>query len=179
MQSAWVASSSSIMVMPSLQGTNTMAAGILGIEVAGIVPGARGNAPVRIAERLGGIFLHRIDQFGVEMGRRLAPDQNRSATSTFRRAAIPATAARKSLSSVSMIAASGAPAIDGERDLAGNHIARGIGDHGLADRADRLGAVLAGNPLHRKHEPGKRRQRVAAERHRRRAGIVLGPATRR
>src|SRR5216683_8274828 len=32
-----------------------------GIEIAGIVPGARGNAPVRIAERPRGI-LHRVDQ---------------------------------------------------------------------------------------------------------------------
>src|ERR1700722_16452585 len=44
-----------------------------GIEIAGIMAGAGGDAPVRIAERLGGV-LHRVDQSGIEMGRRLAPD---------------------------------------------------------------------------------------------------------
>src|SRR5260370_31407471 len=45
-----------------------------GVEIAGVVTGARGNAPVRIAERLGGV-LHRIDQFCIKVRRRLAPDQ--------------------------------------------------------------------------------------------------------
>src|SRR5258708_15770674 len=41
-----------------------------GVEIAGIVAGAGGDAPVRIAECLGGIF-HRIDQLCIEMRRRL------------------------------------------------------------------------------------------------------------
>src|ERR1700720_1244797 len=45
-----------------------------GVEIAGIMAGARRNAPGRIAERFSGI-LHRVDQFCVEMRRRLAPDQ--------------------------------------------------------------------------------------------------------
>src|SRR5271165_4219331 len=44
-----------------------------GVEVAGVVAGARGDAPVGIAECVSG-FLHRIDQFWIKMGRRLAPD---------------------------------------------------------------------------------------------------------
>src|SRR5882672_7181550 len=44
------------------------------VQVAGIVARARGDASVGIAERLGGV-LHRVDQFWIEMRRRLAPDQ--------------------------------------------------------------------------------------------------------
>src|SRR5450759_5011273 len=42
-------------------------------EVAGVMTRARGDAAVAIAERPGGAF-DRIDQFGIEYRRRLAPD---------------------------------------------------------------------------------------------------------
>src|ERR1700694_4575408 len=43
-------------------------------EVAGVVTGARGDAPVAVAERLGGA-LDGVDQPGVEHRRLLAPDR--------------------------------------------------------------------------------------------------------
>ena len=61
----------------------------------------------------------------------------------------------------------GAPAIDRKGDFAGNDVARGIGDHGLADGADRFRAVLSGDALHCQHDLRQGRERVAAKLHRR------------
>src|SRR4051812_3269144 len=43
-------------------------------KVAGVVPGAGGDAAVAVAKGLGGT-LDRVDQFGIEDRRRLAPDR--------------------------------------------------------------------------------------------------------
>src|SRR5712672_3880105 len=45
-----------------------------GVEVAGIMAGAGGDAAMRIAERFRGI-LDGVDEFWIEMRRWLAPDQ--------------------------------------------------------------------------------------------------------
>src|SRR5262245_53691844 len=44
------------------------------VEIAGVMAGAGRDTTVRIAELLGGV-LDRVDEFWIEMRRRLAPDQ--------------------------------------------------------------------------------------------------------
>ncbi|GCC45761.1 hypothetical protein chiPu_0029741, partial [Chiloscyllium punctatum] len=113
------------------------------VEVAGIMAGTRGDAAMRIAE-LRCRILDRVDQFRIEMRRRLAPDQveldldlalccdlgDRGAQVAVQRIHDPCI---------------GAAAIHREGDLAGDDVARGRCDHGLADGADRLRAVFPGD----------------------------------
>src|SRR5439155_24289049 len=142
-------------------------------KIAGVVTGARSDAAVAVAERLGGA-LDRVDQFWVEHRRFLAPDR-------IERDLDPA-AARDFRSCAPQILVDGierfrsrAANIDGEGDLAGDHVAGGSRNHGLADGADRVRTMGLRNPLNRQHEFRQRRQRVAAQRHRRGAGMAFEP----
>jgi hypothetical protein len=65
--------------------------------------------------------------------------------------------------------------IDGEGNLAWDDVAGGSRNHRLADGADRIRTMRLRNPLNRQHEFRQRRQRIAAQRHRRGAGVTFEP----
>ena len=103
-QSACVASSSSLWLTPSLQGTNTIAAGIRVLRLQASWPAPEVMRRWEIAERLAA-FSTASTSLGSKWVGGLRQTRS-SVTSTLRRAAISAMAARRSLSSASMIAAS-------------------------------------------------------------------------
>src|SRR5439155_13109559 len=103
-QSACVASSSSLWLMPSLQGTNTIAAGITVLRLQASWP-----APEVMRRCESPNIFAAFSTASTSLGSKCVGGlrQIRSNwTSTLRRAAISAIAARKSLSSASMMAAS-------------------------------------------------------------------------
>jgi hypothetical protein len=67
----------------------------------------------------------------------------------------------------------GAAAVDGKGDLAGDDVARGFCDHGFPNGSDRLWAMLPRDALHRQHDFRERRECVAAQWHRRGAGMAF------
>ena len=142
-----------------------------GVEVAGVVAGAGGDAAVRIAERLRGV-LDRVDQFGLKCVGGLRQTRS-SVTSTLRRAAISAIAARKSLSSASMIAASALRQSTVKAISPGMTLREGLAITASPMVPTAFGPCFLAMRLHRQHDFRQRRQRVAPQRHRRRAGMAL------
>src|SRR3954452_658938 len=141
------------------------------VEIAGVMAGAGGDAARGTAERLRRVLDGR-NQLGIEMRRRLAPDQVDLHLDLAACGDLGNRAAQIAIERIHDRAICTA-AIHREGDLAGNDVARRVCDHGLADGADCLRPVLARNGLHRQHDLGQRRQRVAPQRHRRRPGMAL------
>src|SRR5713226_6155010 len=140
-------------------------------EVARVVTGARGDAAMAVAERLGRA-LDRVDQFWVEHRRFLAPDRIERDLDL-----APATDFRSRAAQIPVDGIErfrlGAAHIDGEGNLPGDDVAGGGGNHGFADGADRIRTMRLRNSLNRQHKFRQRRQRIAAQRHRRGAGVAL------
>src|SRR6266404_8958796 len=105
-------------------------------EVAGVVTGARSDAAMAVAERLGGA-LDRVDQLGVEHRRLLAPDRLERDLDLAPRGDFRSCAPQILVDGIERFR-SWAADIDGEGDLPGDDIAGGSRNHGLADGADRV-----------------------------------------
>src|SRR5438034_5011524 len=142
-------------------------------KVAGVLTGARSDAAVAVAERLGGA-LDRVDQFWVEHRRFLAPDRIERDLDLAPACDFRSRAAQILIDGIERFRA-GAADIDGESDLAGDDVAGGRRNHGFADGADGVRTMCLRDPLNRQHEFRQRRQRIAAQRHRRGAGVAFEP----
>src|SRR6202140_238320 len=140
-------------------------------EVAGVVTGARGDAAMAVPERLGGP-LDRIDQFWVEHRRFLAPDRIERNLDLAPRRDFRSRAPQILVDGIERFRSRAAD-IDGEGALAGDNVAGGSRNHRSADGADRVRTMLLRDPLNRQHDFRQTRQRVAAQRHRRGAGVAF------
>ena len=119
-------------------------------KVAGIMPGAGGDAAVAIAECLGGV-LDCVDEFGVEDRWRFAPDRLERNLDLAPDCYLRDRATQILVDRIERLGLRAAD-IGGEGDLAGNDVAGRRRNHRFAHCAHRVRAMRLGDTFDRQHE---------------------------
>ena len=139
-------------------------------HLAGIVAGAGHHFAVAVVQVLRGRF-DRGDAARIEHDRRVMPDfVDFTGNPVVRQAG--GARAKLRVHPIQQLAV-GMAQIHGQENFTGNRVARIGHDRHFADRADAVGGVFQRQFLHQGDDTCARHQRVAASRHRRRAGMRI------